>query len=272
MKLHRLIISIAALLAFATLFSSCSGYNRLLKSSDYDLKYEKSFEYYNKKKFSKALQLFEQITTVYRGLEKGEKLMFYYAMCNLKVKDYYSAGYYFRKFASTYPHSEYNEEAMFLSAFCYYKDSPKPSLDQESTELAIAEFELFISKYPNTARKDSCNMLLDELRHKLQVKSYDNAYLYYKLGYYKAANVSLKNSLSDFPDSPFKEEILYYTAKSMYEYASQSVEEKKRERFRDAQRDLGEYVRVYPEGKYIKDINKMTNNTKEILNSLPVIN
>ena len=261
-----------AVLMVLSVLCSCGGFNKLLKGSDYDLKYEKAFEYYDKKKYGKALQLFEQITTVYRGLEKGEKLMFYYAMCNFKVKDYYSAGYYFRRFASTYPHSEYNEEAMFMGAFCYYLDSPKPSLDQESTNMAITEFELFISKYPNTSRKDSCNMLLDVLRHKLQVKSYDNAYLYYKLGYYKAANVALKNSISDFPDSPFKEEILYYSAKSMYLYADMSVLEKKQERLRDAQRDLNEYARVYPDGKYIRDINKMSNNAKEILNSLPVIN
>ena len=266
------IFKIFAVVISLVVLSSCGGFNKLLKSSDYDLKYEKGFEYYNKGKYSKALQIFEQITTVYRGLEKGEKLMFYYAMTNFKVKDYYSAGYYFRKFASTYPHSEYNEEAMYMGAYCYYLDSPKPSLDQESTNMAIAEFELFISKYPNTAHKDSCNLLLDELRHKLQVKSYDNAYLYYKLGYYKAANVALKNSISDFPDSPFKEEILYYSAKSMYLYADMSVLDKKRERFRDAQRDLNEYTRVFPDGKFIKDVNKMINNTQEELNSLPVIN
>ncbi|MBP5368703.1 MAG: outer membrane protein assembly factor BamD [Bacteroidales bacterium] len=271
MRKYTFIKFLAVFMVSVTLYS-CSGYNKLLKSSDYDLKYEKGFEYYNKQKYSKALQIFEQITSVYRGLEKGEKLMFYYAMTNFKVKDYYSAGYYFRKFASTYPHSEYNEEAMFMSAFCYYLDSPKPSLDQESTDMAIAEFELFISKYPNTSRKDSCNMLLDQLRHKLQVKSYDNAYLYYKLGYYKAANVALKNSIKDYPDSPFKEEILYYSAKSMYLYADMSVNEKKHERFREAQRDLNEYAKVFPDGKFIRDVNKMSANTQEQLNTLPVIN
>ena len=161
---------------------------------------------------------------------------------------------------------------MFMGAYCYYLDSPKPSLDQESTNMAISEFELFISKYPNTSHKDSCNLLLDQLRRKLQIKSYDNAYLYYKLGYYKAANVALKNSISDYPDSPYKEEILYYSAKSMYLYADMSIIDKKRERFREAQRDLGEYSRTFPDGKYIRDINKMTANIQEKLNSLPVIN
>ncbi|MCQ2976206.1 MAG: outer membrane protein assembly factor BamD [Bacteroidales bacterium] len=265
-------LKLLALLLLSISVVSCGEFSKLLKGNDYDLKYTKGFEYYENKKYDKALQIFEQITTVYRGLEKGEKLMFYYSMCNYKVKDYYSAGYYFRKFASTYPHSEYNEEAMFMGAYCYYLDSPKSSLDQESTDLAIAEFELFISKYPNTSRKDTCNILLDELRRKLQDKSYDNAYLYYKLGYYRAANVSLKNSIKDFPDSPYKEEILYYSAKSMYLYADQSVAEKKLERFHEAQRDLNEYLKFYPNGKYHKDVNKMSESTIENIKTLPVIN
>jgi len=108
-------------------------------------------------------------------------------------------------------------------------------------------------------------MLLDELRLKLQTKSFNNAYLYYKLGYYKAAGIALKNSLKDYPDSPFKEEILYTAAKAAYLYADKSVEEKKQERFVNANSDLSDYIKAYPSGKYIKDVNKMQNNTKDNL-------
>lgn len=270
--MNNISIKVVVLLIVTTMFMSCGQFSKLLKSNDYDLKYTKAFEYYNARKYDKALQLFEQVLPVYKGMDKGEKVMYYYTMCNYLVKDYYSAGYYFRKFAQTYPHSEYTEQAMYLGAYCYYLDSPKPSLDQESTNLAISEFELFLSKYPETSKKDTCNMLLDELRYKLQVKSYDNAYLYYKLGYYKAANISLKNSLKDYPDSPFKEDILYYSAKAAYLYADKSVDEKKAERFVDAQSDLNDYLKSFPSGKYVKDINKMRNNTTENLTQLPVIN
>lgn len=270
--MRRIYTKVVVTLLVTLVFVSCGEYSKLLKGNDYDLKYKKAFEYYDLKKYDKALQLFEQIMPVYKGMEKGEKVMYYYTMCNYLVKDYYTAGYYFRKFSQTYPHSEFNESAMYLGAYCYYLDSPKSSLDQESTNLAINEFELFLSKYPETQKKDTCNILLDALRLKLQTKSYDNAYLYYKLGYYRAANISLKNSLKDYPDSPFKEEILYYTAKSAYLFADKSVDEKKSERFINAQGDLADYAKAYPSGKYIKDVNKMTASTKENLTSLPVIN
>lgn len=249
--------------------ASCSGYNKLLKGNDYELKYTKAFEYYDAKKYDKALQLFEQVMPVYKGLDKGEKVMYYYTMCNYLVKDYYSAGYYFRRFAQTYPHSEYNEQAMFLGAFCYYLDSPKPSLDQESTNMAINEFEMFLSKYPETSKKDTCNVLLDKLRLKLQTKSYDNAYLYYKLGYYNAAVRSLRNSLEDYPDSPFREDIVYYIAKAGYIYADKSINEKKGERFEIARKDLKAYSDEFPSGQYIRDVQKMAESTKENLELYP---
>ena len=65
MRKYTFIKFLAVFMVSVTLYS-CSGYNKLLKSSDYDLKYEKGFEYYNKQKYSKALQIFEQITSVYR--------------------------------------------------------------------------------------------------------------------------------------------------------------------------------------------------------------
>lgn len=263
---------IIALLMLSCVAVSCGEFGKLLKGNDYDLKYTKAFEYYDRGKYDKALQLFEQIMPVYKGMDKGEKVMYYYTLCNYKVKDYYLAGYYFRKFASTYPHSEYTEQAMYLGAYCYYLDSPKPSLDQESTNLAIQEFELFLSKFPETPKKDTCNLLLDKLRWKLQTKSYNNAYLYYKLGYYHAANISLKNSIKDYPDSPYKEDILFYSAKSMYIFADRSVLEKKEERFLEARKDLATYIKAFPSGKYLKDVNKMDASCVENLKKLPVIN
>ena len=260
-----------ALLSGAAL-CGCGDFNKLLKSNDYEKKYEKAFEYYDAKKYDRALQLFDQIMPIYKGLEKGEKVMYYYTMCNYLIKDYYSAGYYFRRFAQTYPNSSYNEEAMYMGAYCYYLDSPKSSLDQESTQMAIKEMEVFLSKYPETSKKDSCNMLLDELRLKLQTKSYDNAFLYYKLGYLKAASRSLRNSLDEYPDSPYREEMMYYIAKSLYRYAENSVNEKKFERYQDASVNINTYLKSYPEGKYIRDVQKMKQATEVQLKSYSLAN
>ncbi|MBR4327176.1 MAG: outer membrane protein assembly factor BamD, partial [Bacteroidales bacterium] len=57
-------IKIAVTLIVAATLASCSGYSKLLKGNDYELKYTKAFEYYDAKKYDKALQLFEQVMPV----------------------------------------------------------------------------------------------------------------------------------------------------------------------------------------------------------------
>ncbi len=232
-------------------------YNYVLRSSDYNLKYQKAFEYYNKKKYYKALDLFSQLVPHYRGEMRGDEVLFYYALTNFKLKDYVTAGYYFKNFAYSYPNSEFAEEAMFMSAYCYYLMSPRWSLDQKMTNDAITQFELFLSKYPNSEKLDSVNHLIDKLRYKLQEKSYRNAKLYYDLGYYHAASISLGNSLKDYPDSPFKDDILYYTALSRYDYANKSIAQKQEQRYMDALDAILTYNDEMPNGKYLDKINAL---------------
>jgi len=244
---------LALILVIALSMVSCSKkitYNKVLKSNDYDLKYQKAFEYYNQKKYMKALDLFEQLAPHERGRERGDEVLFYYAMTNYQIGDYVTAGYYFKNFAYTYPSSEYAEEAMFLGAYCYYLISPIWSLDQETTNDAILQFEMFLSKYPESDLQDSCNHLIDTLRYKLQKKSYMNAKQYYDLEFYNSATIALNNSLKKYPDSPFKEDILYYTALSDYKYAENSVKTKQKERYIKALNDIDLYKKAYPQGKY----------------------
>ncbi len=232
-------------------------FNYVLRSNDYDLKYQKAFEYYNKKKYYKALDLFEQLVPHERGRSRGDEVLFYYAMTNFQLKDYVTAGYYFRNFAYSYPNSEYAEQAQFMGAYCYYLIAPRWSLDQKTTTEAITEFEIFLSKYPNSDLVDSVNHLIDRLRYKLQKKSYMNAKLYYDLEYYNSADIALNNSLKKYPDSPFKEDALYYIALSRYQYAVNSTEEKQKERFLQTLDAIIEYKNNFPNGKYINKIDDL---------------
>jgi len=244
------------LLVLMTLGSACH-YQKLLKSTDNELKYTKAKEYYQNKDYARAMELFDQLIPIFRGTDKGEEINYLYAYCNYYMKDYIMAGHYFRKFTESFPLSEYTPEAAFLSAYCYYLDAPKPSLDQETTKRAIVEFELYISKYPLSNKIEECNKLMDELRYRLEKKSYDNAMLYYNLGQYKAAVIALKSGLKEFPDSKFREDILYYTLRSSYLYAINSIYTKSKERLNDAVKDYKSFVRAYPESKYKKEVARL---------------
>ncbi len=243
------LVFIGFLLIFA---SSCSKYNRLLKSSDYELKYRKALEYYEKQKYQNALGLLEELVTIFKGNEKGEKVMLYYAYCEYGLDDYILASYHFKNFVRTYPNSTFAEEAMYMNAYCYMLNSPGSTLDQSNTISAIEEFQLFVTMYPNSNRVTECNTNIDVLRLKLETKAFDNAKLYYNMGDYKSSIVSLNNILKDFPDTRYRDEVSFLALKSNYLLAINSIEEKKVERLKSTVDVYYKFIDKYPKSEYLR--------------------
>lgn len=254
-------------LILSTVIMSCSNFQKLLKSSDNEVKYTKAIEYYENEDYQKAQQLFEQIQAFFKGTDKAEKIAFFNANCYYKKRDYVLGGYYFKSFATNFSTSSYAEEALYMSAYCSYLDSPRSSLDQTSTHEAIASLQIFINQYPKSTRVAECNKLIDELRAKLEKKDIDIAMLYFKMLDYKASVVSLNNVLKDFPDTKSKELILYSILDAKYQYAINSVYYKRRERLNDASAAYDELIAGFPVGEYSdkslaikKNISKELNN------------
>jgi outer membrane protein assembly factor BamD len=96
------------LFAFIIFLSSCSEYQKALKSEDSAVKFESATKMYDAKKYNKAIRLFEQIAPVYKGKPSAEKMFYMYAQSLYKTEQYYLAGYQFESFASSYPRSEKN--------------------------------------------------------------------------------------------------------------------------------------------------------------------
>jgi outer membrane protein assembly factor BamD len=228
-------------------------FNKLVKSTDIDAKYAAAVKYFKKEDYTKALTLFEELMSVYRGTAKAEEVHFYYAYCNYNLDDYIIAGYQFRSFVKNFPSSIHTEECAYMNAYCFYLSSPGYSLDQTDTKLAIKEFQRFTNQYPKSSRIAECNTMLDKLRGKLELKSYDNSLLYYNMVDYKAAIVAFGNHLKDFPGSKHAEELNYLIIKSYYLLAINSIESKKQERFKAAVDNYIKYIDTFPKGQYVKD-------------------
>ncbi|MBN4081646.1 outer membrane protein assembly factor BamD [bacterium AH-315-C07] len=248
-------------------FSSCSSYQKLLKSNNYDEKYEKAKEFYNKEDFLRALPLFEELVNIYKGTDKAEKLYYYFAYCHYGMGDLTMATYHFKNFAETYSTSEFAEECQFMYAKCYKLTSPVPSLDQTSTRKAIEAFQLFINMYPESDKIVQCNEHIDNLRFKLEEKAFDNAKLYFKLGNYKASVVTLNNVLKDFPDIDHREEIKFLIVRSNYLYAENSIESKRRERYNETIQAYETFIDTYPVSNYLNDAESMYDNSLKYIQS-----
>ncbi|MCW3804790.1 outer membrane protein assembly factor BamD [Plebeiibacterium marinum] len=244
------------LLVVIPMFIGCSQYQKILKSTDYELKYSKAMEYYGSEDFMRAATLLNELQGIYRGTEKAEVINFTYAKCLYGLSDYIMAGHYFRQFVKTFPSSDMVEECQFMSGYCYYMTSPKPRLDQTDSYEAISEFQLFVNLYPQSPRVEEANRLIDELRDKLVYKSYLSAKLYFNLGNYMGNNylssiIAAQNSLKEFPDTKYREELSFLILEAKYIQAENSILDKKEDRMREAIDEYYSFINEFPESGYM---------------------
>src|SRR4030042_953462 len=254
------------LLIILVLLTSCGEYEKLLKSDDYDLKETKAKEYFDNEKYVKATELLAQLMPRYRATEKAENLNWLNAQSYFKMKDYFSAITYFKSYVDTYPFGKYAEEATFMGALCDYNISPRAELDQENTRNAIEGFSLFMTRYPYSPRIEECKKYMKELQERLVEKSYLSAKLYFDMKQYKAAITALTNSLKDYSDTEFREEMMYLRLSSLFQYAENSLAVRQKERYQATLDDYYSFMEEFPQSKYSRDIRRIFQATGKFLN------
>ena len=259
---------LGVLLLMIVMLMGCDGYNKLVSSNDFDAKYKAAVKYYEGRNYTRAIQLFENLIMHYHGKENAENISWYYAQCLMAEKDYFSAGYQFKNFFKRFPYSERAEEALFLAAECKYHESPSYYLDQKQTKEAIQEYESFVDRYPTSVHIPDINSHLDELRGKLMRKDYEIAYGYYKVESYSAAYVSLQRFLNNYPDSPYKEQAMFYMLASGYEYGMGSQESKMRERLQQVVNDFDRFATSFSNSRMMAQAQDYYTKAKAALASL----
>ncbi|KAF2335163.1 MULTISPECIES: outer membrane protein assembly factor BamD [Flavobacterium] len=245
------------LLIVVTLFYSCGEYQKALKNEDVAAKFEMATKMYDAGKYTKAIRLFEQLATSYRGKPQAEKLFYMFSQSYYKTKQYYLAGYQFEAFVSGYPRSEKVQEAAFLGAYSYSKLSPVYSLDQADTVKALEKLQAFIDNYPNSEYIPQANEAVQKLNGKLEKKAYENAKGYNTISDYKSALIAFDNFIADFPGTPFKEDALFYKYDSAYKLAINSIPSKMEERLHVAQTAYANLMKFKSDTKYKEKADEM---------------
>ncbi len=247
-----LVLSLLALVL--SLLPSCnSEFNKIKKSNDYAYKLEMAIKFYDKGDYTKAQILFEELQNVYKGTEKAETVYFYNAYTNFEMGDYLLAGFLFRNYVRTFPTGKRAEECAYMTAYCYYLNSPEYALDQTDTYAAIREFSFFLKQYPKSERITDCNEYMDKLHNKLEFKDYSTCVQYYHLSDYKAAIADIAIHNKDFPDNKHKEELVFLTVKAYYELGLLSNDKKKAERMKLTMDNYVKFVDTYPKSIYLAE-------------------
>lgn len=232
---------------------SCNDFNRLVKSTDNEMKYEVAMDYYDRGDYNHALQLFDLLQASFRNTPRGEAITYRTAQCYYNQDDYEIAAYYYNKFCSTYPFSKNAEKAAFMQAYCSYMTSPEPSLDQTNTHTAIKQLQGFVERFPKSDSVARANELIRKLNDKLEEKDYNMCRLFYRMENYSAAITSFENMLKKYPNTEHREEIIFDMAKTYFDYAENSVSEKQRERYESCVEQCNALSYLYPNSKYLRD-------------------
>lgn len=244
--------------------TSCGEYNKIIKSTDYELKYSYAKKYFDEKKYVKAATLLEELVPIFKGTAHAEESLYLLARTYYAEKDYETASEYFKTYYTTYPKGEYAEQARFYSGYGLYLDSPDPRLDQTQTYEAIAQLQLYMEYYPQSERAKEAQEILFQLQEKLAYKELLAAELYYNLGTYMGNNyrscvITADNALRDYPYTKYREDFIFLKIKSKYELASVSVEDRLQGRYRDVVDESYNYKNEFPNGKYSRQVQKYFN-------------
>ena len=264
MKNRFLILALASLFALG----SCNDFNRMVKSTDNEMKYEVAMDYYERGDYNHALQLFDLLQASFRNTPRGENITYKTALCYYNQNDYEIAAYYFNRYMQAYSFTRDAEKAAFMNAYCNYLLSPESGLDQTNTHTAINLLKGFIERYPESDSIARANQLLNSLNEKLEEKDYKICQLFYRMENYSAAITSFENLLKNYPNTNRREEILFDMAKTYYDYAENSVPEKQRERYEACIEQCNTLSYLYPESQYIKDLNGIAAKARKKLENI----
>lgn len=245
-------IHIAALSLILTLLSGCGEYVKVQKSTDPNYKYDYAQRAFQEGKYVQAATILKDCVTQFKGTAKAEESLYLLAMSHYENKDYLNSGAYFQTYYNRYPKGKYTELARFFSGYGYYLDSPEAQLDQTGTRKAIEELQAFLDYYPRSEKVSIAQNAIFELQDKLTLKELQNAQLYYNLGNYMGNNyesavIVAKNAIKDYPYSKYKEELELLILKARYQEASQSVEERKADRFGEVIDEYYSFINNYPD-------------------------
>lgn len=260
----------------AMLLTGCANeFNQVYKTSDYSYKYEYAKECFMKGKYTRAVTLLQDLVTLQKGTDNAQESLYMLAMAQYLGKDYESAATTFKKYYSSYPKGVYAEMAQYYIGQSLYMSTPEPRLDQSQTVAAISAFQDYLDLFPDAKYKETAQNRLFALQDKLVQKEFYSAQLYYDLGQYfgnctnggnnyEACIITAQNALKDYPYTSMREKFALLIMKSKYELAQQSIEEKKFERFQDAEDECYGFINEYPDSKSKSLAEKFISKCKEV--------
>jgi outer membrane protein assembly factor BamD len=248
--------------------AGCSKFGKVLKSKDFEYKLKMANQYFDQKQYRQSQVLYEELFPIFKGTPQHEDLYYKFAYSHYHLKDFTTAEGLFKGYLEIFANSLRAEEVEYMQAYCFFRQSPKPELEQSNTLKAIGMFQIFVNTHPESARVKEAEQIIAKCQAKLEVKEQLSAQLYFNVGQFRAAALAFTTLMNNYPDSPKGDEYKLMSIRSYYRYAAMSIPEKQEERYNKVISEVEDFQDRFPESKLMKEAERFLTLTKNNLKSL----
>ncbi len=243
MNIYR---SVLLLLLGLIVFTGCSrSVDTALLSSDEHLKYAQ--ELFNEEDYEKCLAEFQNIILQYPGSAVNDDAQYFLAFTYYKREEFLLAAYEFSKLIRDIPASQFVPDAQYMLAESYYNLSPDYQLDQTYTKKSIDEFQAFIDFFPVHPKVEDAEKKIHGMNLKLAKKEYNNAVIYEKMDYTKAALKYYTLVVNTYHDTE-------YAPKALYKKINLLIEKERKD---EALKSIRSFLSRYPDAQDAMEVARL---------------
>lgn len=220
MKKKPVIQILLLLFVLFSLLNGCAGKGKDIKTikGDPGILYRQGLERFNKRDYSEALKIFEQIKsnfpdsppyTLWAEVKVGD--------CHFFKKDYVEAIAAYEEFKKTRPTHEDIPYVQYQIGMSYFSQMRTHDRDQTSTQKALSNFEYLVTNTPQSLFTDKAKEKIETCKKQLADHEFYIGNFYYKEGKYLAAAYRFEGLLEKFPKRAEEDKALYLLGKSCLE-------------------------------------------------------
>ncbi len=203
--------------------------------------YEEAVKKIDEGKFTDAQNRLQRLVLSHPGLSYIDSVQYYLAASYYGNQDYHLAVAEFRRLISSFPRSELVDDAQFMVGKSYFEAAPgNVGLDQTDTDAAIRELKSFVEDYPGSDRRTEGELLLSRAIERLVEKQFRAARQYFKMGNRVSSRIYFEDLITEYPESGFTAEALYFLA----------MIDEKEAKYADARDKLNNLVTTFPNSTF----------------------